>query len=168
VVKAPGANNFNIDKLAYTRIGRRAILLEVSQISVFREIALLQCPLDESCSQDIRSRARLHRTFPNNLAITTPTRKASRKPTRLSGNSQSWQNDEHNRDTHQAPQRGSRMSITTIKAAGKADNKQGHIITLEITSGEVYRGKLLEGTRVPSSKSSLPTQSLNYRQPRTT
>jgi small nuclear ribonucleoprotein D3 len=24
---------------------------------------------------------------------------------------------------------------------------QGHIVTLEITSGEVYRGKLIEGTR---------------------
>jgi hypothetical protein len=36
-------------------------------------------------------------------------------------------------------------------AAGSADNKQGHIITLEITSGEVYRGKLLEGARAPST-----------------
>jgi hypothetical protein len=60
------------------------------------------------------------------------------------------------------------MSIITLKAAGKADNKQGHIITIEITSGEVYRGKLLEGARSPSSISPFPTQSLNYRQPRTT
>jgi hypothetical protein len=27
-----------------------------------------------------------------------------------------------------------------------ADKVQGHIVTLEITSGEVYRGKLIEGT----------------------
>lgn len=26
-----------------------------------------------------------------------------------------------------------------------ADRAQGHIITIEITSGEVYRGKLIEG-----------------------
>jgi hypothetical protein len=26
------------------------------------------------------------------------------------------------------------------------DLQQGHIVTLEITSGEVYRGKLIEGT----------------------
>ena len=26
-----------------------------------------------------------------------------------------------------------------------ADRWQGHIVTLEITSGEVYRGKLIEG-----------------------
>jgi small nuclear ribonucleoprotein (snRNP)-like protein len=26
-----------------------------------------------------------------------------------------------------------------------ADSSQGHIVTLEITSGEVYRGKLIEG-----------------------
>lgn len=26
-----------------------------------------------------------------------------------------------------------------------ADSFQGHIVTLEITSGEVYRGKLIEG-----------------------
>lgn len=25
-------------------------------------------------------------------------------------------------------------------------NMQGHVVTLEITSGQVYRGKLLEGT----------------------
>lgn len=28
---------------------------------------------------------------------------------------------------------------------------QGHVVTLEITSGQTYRGKLLEGTRRPSS-----------------
>ncbi|KAM5455870.1 small nuclear ribonucleoprotein Sm D3 [Microsporum ferrugineum] len=28
---------------------------------------------------------------------------------------------------------------------------QGHVITLEITSGHVYRGKLLEGARDPQS-----------------
>ena len=27
------------------------------------------------------------------------------------------------------------------------DMEQGHIVTLEITSGEVYRGKLIEGAR---------------------
>jgi len=27
----------------------------------------------------------------------------------------------------------------------RADMQQGHIVTLEITSGEVYRGKLIEG-----------------------
>jgi hypothetical protein len=28
---------------------------------------------------------------------------------------------------------------------------QGHVVTLEITSGQTYRGKLLEGTRQPQS-----------------
>jgi hypothetical protein len=35
-----------------------------------------------------------------------------------------------------------------LAALGSADSVQGHIITLEITSGEVYRGKLLEGAQI--------------------
>ena len=32
-----------------------------------------------------------------------------------------------------------------------ANATQGHIVTLEITSGEVYRGKLIEGTLIACS-----------------
>ncbi|CAF9908468.1 small nuclear ribonucleoprotein Sm D3 [Imshaugia aleurites] len=35
-----------------------------------------------------------------------------------------------------------------IKLLNEAQN---HVITLEITSGQVYRGKLIEGTHVPSA-----------------
>lgn len=56
-------------------------------------------------------------------------------------------NDEHNRYPNQAPQRG---RCTSIPASDRncADSSQGHIVTLEITSGEVYRGKLIEGVFV--------------------
>ena len=38
---------------------------------------------------------------------------------------------------------------------------QGHVITLEITSGQVYRGKLLEGTSsLPLRSSSSPPPGL--------
>ena len=39
-----------------------------------------------------------------------------------------------------------RITLLTLSSVG-ADTEQGHIVTLEITSGEVYRGKLIEGAR---------------------
>jgi hypothetical protein len=84
VVKAPGANNFNIDELTYTRIGRRATLLKVSQTPVFTGIVPRAYLHHEPRSQSIRSRAKLQRTFLNNLTINTRTRKASRSPAKPS------------------------------------------------------------------------------------
>jgi hypothetical protein len=84
VVKAPGANNFDIDELTYTRIGRRATLLKVSQTHIFTGIVLRAYLHHEPRSQSIRSRAKLQRTFLNNLTINTRTRKASRSPTKPS------------------------------------------------------------------------------------
>jgi hypothetical protein len=33
---------------------------------------------------------------------------------------------------------------------------QGHVVTLEITSGQVYRGKLIEGASLYSKQSRVP------------
>jgi len=56
-------------------------------------------------------------------------------------------NDEHYWHSDQAPQRGSCMFTVYCRPPEVyANAMQGHIVTLEITSGEVYRGKLIEGT----------------------
>ena len=42
---------------------------------------------------------------------------------------------------------------------------QNHVVTLEITSGQVYRGKLIEGTSEPPQSLTLPLSYLNLEQP---
>jgi len=62
-----------------------------------------------------------------------------------------FQDDEYDWNTNQIAQRSSGVSpqtqhdYNTGKCRAK-DLGQNHVITLEITSGQVYRGKLIEGT----------------------
>lgn len=63
--------------------------------------------------------------------------------------------DLHNRHSHQASQRGTgpyTFCATLVQNSMKLICLvQGHIVTLEITSGQTYRGKLLDGTHdIPS------------------
>ncbi len=60
------------------------------------------------------------------------------------------------RDPDQAPQRSTGMPAKSRSARGSSgsiltttDCAQGHVVTLELTSGQVYRGKLLEGAKSP-------------------
>ena len=73
----------------------------------------------------------------------------------------------YNRHTHQATQRstGAQTSLSLPGSFDRLSNHmltcvpfQGHVVTLEITSGQVYRGKLLEGTLppIPISHSTVP------------
>lgn len=44
-----------------------------------------------------------------------------------------------------------RNPATIAESLTRASIQQGHVVTLEITSGQVYRGKLLEGADYPIS-----------------
>jgi small nuclear ribonucleoprotein (snRNP)-like protein len=84
-------------------------------------------------------------------SLTLPTTSTSRTQTNR-------QNDIHNRHPNQAPQRGpGTQPPSTIplpiphhyhhhpaNPCAPAPPPQGHIVTLEITSGQTYRGKLIE------------------------
>jgi len=58
--------------------------------------------------------------------------------------------DEHNRHPNKAAERGPGDPIAVPRSVLSSQSNirclQNHVVTLEITSGQVYRGKLIEGT----------------------